>query len=177
MENQKLIYILYKKRSLDKKSQYWTQFSITHRIFLGIKSFSFSRCKDQSTTITWSGERLPNQYFLCLRILRILKIWKRFMILRIYQGLNTCNLLEYMHFSLFAWSTLCSYRWMRYFPLSQIHIVDGDRWGCLWLFVCFLYFLGLLFWRCISLERDFRAVHILRNHFWGSERPPPHVIL
>ena len=20
------------------------------------------------------------------------------------------------------------YRWMRYFPLSQIHIVDGDRW-------------------------------------------------
>ena len=104
---------------------------------------------------------------------RILKIWKRFMILRIYQGLNTCNLLEYMHFSLFALSTLCSYRWMRYFPLSQIHIVDGDRWGCLWLFVCFLYFLGLLFWRCISLERDFRAVHILRNHFWGSERPPP----
>ena len=68
MENQKPIYILYKKRSLDKKSQYWTQFSITHRIFLGIKSFSFSPCKDQSTTITWSGERLPNQYFLCLRI-------------------------------------------------------------------------------------------------------------
>ena len=45
MENKKPIYILYKKRSLDKKSQYWTQFSIAHRIFLGIKVFLSAAAK------------------------------------------------------------------------------------------------------------------------------------
>ena len=95
MENKKPIHILYKKRSLDKKSQYWTQFSITHRIFLGIKSFSFSRCKDQSTTITWSGERLPNQYFSCFRIYKNVKNTEN--LKRVYDSADTSKV-ENMEF-------------------------------------------------------------------------------